>query len=37
MQRQGNKKTAKVVFAYSDDQLTGLVKIGVYEEVRCDD
>jgi hypothetical protein len=30
------KKAAKVVFAYSDDQLTKQVKLEVYKELECD-
>ena len=31
------KKLAKVTFAFSDDELTKLVKTGAYTEVQCDD
>jgi hypothetical protein len=36
-EEQEFKKLAKVTFAFSDDELTKLIKKGAYKEVKCDD
>lgn len=36
-EERGFKDLARVTFSLSDDDLTSLVKKGVYQEVKCDD